>query len=244
MFDRESALVEGILQARSLVQREKNIDRLNLARRYYIGIEYVAARICYLKALRWELRAAATPKGNTDTIATYQEKAQSYLLLGLEHLTFTPEQDERNEQLLFAKTNERLLRVQILFKLMVNCVDAEKARIMWTTAHDNVERTIRLAERCNFQLLLLQAGMHLQTLATQVLPPFSAITRDGAEHNTGQNGHSHDASQDHAELCASLQARGATLESVARVYIEKANENSGLELEEIYRSILMQYPSD
>eukprot|EP01032_Pedospumella_encystans_P010661 gene10661-12445_t len=243
VFHKESVFVENILQSRSLVQKDAPVYHLNTARRYFMAVEYVAARICYLKALRWELHAAAIHKSNTDTIAAYQEKAQSYLLLGLEHLTFTPEQDERNEQLLFAKANERLLRVQLLFKLIASCVDAEKAHIMWTTAHDNVEKTVQLAERCNFQLLLLQAGMHLQTLAIVIFPPLSSTTPNEAALSTEQNGQTDDASQEHAALCASLQQRGIILESVARAYIEKVNKDSGLDLEEIYRSILMQYPS-
>ena len=238
VFDQESALVEGIVQSRSLVQREKNVVNLNLARRYYIGIEYVAARICYLKALRWELRAAATNKSNLDMIATCQDKAQSFLLLGLEHLSFTAEQDELNEQLLFAKANERLLRVQLLIKLIATCVDAEKARIMWTTALDNVEKTAQTAEKYNFQLLLLQAGMHLQTLAGLVLPPLSAPAAEPsvAQSNADPSGH--------ATLSQTLQTRGAALESVARAYIDKVNKGSSADVDDVYRSILMQFPSE
>lgn len=250
VFDKESAFVEGILQGRSLIQNERSNYNLNNARRYHMAVEYVAARICYLKALRYELRAAAMNKNNADGIATCRSKAQSYLLLGLEHLTFTAEQEERNEQLLFAKANERLLRVQILFKLLAHSKDAQNARIMWTTAHENVERTVLLAARCNFQLLLLQTGLHLQTLAAQVLPPLppqSATTTDTAstaEFTAERNGHANDVSQERAALCASLQARGAAMEREARAYMEKVNKDSGLDLEEIYRNILMQYPPE
>lgn len=257
VFDNESERIDEMLLARTLVQSKKPIFNLNSARLYFIAMEYVAARICYLKALRYEYCARALTDG--DTVAAHKAKARAYLQLGLEHLEFTPEQDTKNEQHVFAKVNERFMRVQILLKLIATSEDAAEARGMWATALTNLDHCVRLGLRCDFQLVLLQAGVLMQALASVALPPLPPGTAEEeislsglqiTDNNTGnvENTGTTESKEgqdntplDRAGVCAALKQRGAVMEADARAYLAAVNQGGDVDLEGVIKSILMQY---
>ena len=176
VFDSDSAFVEELLQSRQLVQDKQDNHHMHIARMYYTGLEFVAARICYLKALRFDLQYARDRSERALSLLL------SYAKLGLLHLTFTATQWAKNETLVFANLHEKLLRAQLLLlvlkhsaKVPVKVVSAggDGASRSVGEAQEEALRDLHycrdVALRGEYHTVLLQVGVLMQQLASHAV---------------------------------------------------------------------------
>ena len=143
VFDNDSPTMEKVLHSGLLLQHDRVKEALNRMRIYSSAMEYVAARLCLFKALRYELlhQQHASP--------VHAAQMKHYLELGLLHLTFVPEQVERNAAFLFTTVHEKLLRVHLLITVLrhhaaFEALSTAEVNAAWPTGEVNEALVRRL----------------------------------------------------------------------------------------------------
>jgi hypothetical protein len=246
--------VEEMLHSAEMLQYEQSREGLNRMRLYSSAVEYVSARTCYYKALRYEQLHTQQPHRDT---ARNLQRMGHYLQLGLLHITFLPDQDERNRGFLFASVHEKLLRVQLLLKYLQYYSElraspapvsettedgitearsvvmaAARARVeapyqeLWERARSDLQYVRELAEKSDFQGVLFQVGTHMQTLA-------ALATTAAADPNVA-------LFVDPAVL-EGLTVEGAQLYETATQFMQ-ANNSDSVDVLEVVAAVLVSPP--